>query len=235
MFLSPPLQIIPFSGFFVMLFAKMKVSIKRIPIALCNEISLKNEVLYNVAHMLVSLHVLANAITLYILASLVTGNWTASSNGVSPLRWLACLALPVFLASRSLRNHIVTSSGAIAVLQVGFVLTLANLSFALCFGAYLLWFELYRPQGYEPKTFLNILCELGFALHLSIFHLIEIGNGTTANGVLGPEGPLDFRSNFLQTWLSISLMGSLSVSIGNSFYSTLIQVSLKTNFFEALF
>ena len=180
--------------------------------------------------MLVSLHVLANAITFYILASLVTGNWTANSNGVSPVRWLACLALPVFLASRSLRNHIVTSSGAIAVLQVGFVLTLANLSFAFCFGAYLFWFELVRPQGYEPKTFLNILCELGFALHLSIFHLIEIGNGTTANSILGPEGPLDFRSNFLQTWLSISLMGSLSVSIGNSSYSTLLQVNFNTFF-----
>ena len=180
--------------------------------------------------MLVSLHVLANAITFYVLTSLITGNWTASSHGVSPIRWLACLALPVFLASRSLRNHIVTSSGAIAVLQVGFVLTLANLSFALCFGAYLVWFEVRRSKGFEPKTFLNILCELGFALHISIFHLIEIGNGTAAHNVMGPEGPLDFRSNFLQTWLSISLIGSLSVSIGNSIHSTFIQVKIELNF-----
>ena len=110
MFLSPPLQLLSFYGLAVVLFAKIK-----------------NEVLYNVAHQLVSLHVLANAVTFYVLGSLVTGNWTASSNGVSPLRWLACLALPVFLASRGLRNKIVTSSGAIAILQVGFVLTLANL------------------------------------------------------------------------------------------------------------
>ena len=110
MFLSPPLQLLPFYGLALVFFAKVK-----------------NELLYNVAHLLVSLHVLSNAITFYVLGSLITGNWTAASNGVSPLRWLACLALPVFLASRGLRSKTVTSSGAIAVLQIGFVLTLANL------------------------------------------------------------------------------------------------------------
>ena len=125
---------------------------------------------------------------------------------------------------RGLRNRTVTSSGAIAVLQVGFILTLANLSFTLCFGAYLFWFELYKPKGFEPKTFLNIICEMGFAVHLSLLHLLEIGNGTNAFSVLGPEGPLDFRSNYLQTWLAISLIGSLTVSIGNSFYATTLLV-----------
>ena len=65
------------------------------------------------AHLLLSLHVMANAICFYILGSIFTGNWTAGTHGVSPLRWLTCLALPVFLASRSLRNGIVTSSGAL--------------------------------------------------------------------------------------------------------------------------
>ena len=76
-----------------------------------------------------SLHVLANAVTFYILGSLVTGNWTASGHGVSPLRWMACLALPLFLASKCLKKKIVTSTGAIAILQVGFLLTLANLRY----------------------------------------------------------------------------------------------------------
>ena len=56
---------------------------------------------------------MANAICFYILGCIFTGNWTAGTHGVSPLRWLTCLALPVFLASRSLRNGIVTSSGAL--------------------------------------------------------------------------------------------------------------------------
>ena len=63
--------------------------------------------------MLVSIHVMANAMTFYVLGSFVTGNWTAGTSGTSPVRWLACLALPVFFASRGLRNGIVTSSGAI--------------------------------------------------------------------------------------------------------------------------
>ena len=50
MFLSPPLQILPILGFLAVVFAK-----------------LKHEVLYNVASLLVSLHLLANAITFYIL------------------------------------------------------------------------------------------------------------------------------------------------------------------------
>ena len=69
--------------------------------------------MYNVAHMLVSIHVMANAMTFYVLGSFITGNWTAGTSGTSPVRWLACLALPVFFASRGLRNGIVTSSGAI--------------------------------------------------------------------------------------------------------------------------
>ena len=56
---------------------------------------------------------MANAMTFYVLGSFITGNWTAGTSGTSPVRWLACLALPVFFASRGLRNGIVTSSGAI--------------------------------------------------------------------------------------------------------------------------
>ena len=83
MFLSPPMQLVPLYGLAVILASK-----------------LKNEILYNVAHLLVSFHVLANAMTFYVIGSLITGKWTASTNGISPLRWLASLALPVLLASR---------------------------------------------------------------------------------------------------------------------------------------
>ena len=83
MFLSPPMQLIPFYGLAVVLGSK-----------------LKNEILYNVAHLLVSFYVLANSLVFYVFVSLMTGKWTASTNGISPLRWLAALALPVLLASR---------------------------------------------------------------------------------------------------------------------------------------
>ena len=83
MFLSPPMQLIPAYGLAVVLGSK-----------------LKNEILYNMAHLLVSFYVLANSMVFYVFVSLMTGKWTASTNGISPLRCLAALALPVLLASR---------------------------------------------------------------------------------------------------------------------------------------
>ena len=179
--------------------------------------------------MLVSLHVLANAITFYVLTSLITGNWTASSHGVSPIRWLACLALPVFLASRSLRNHIVTSSGAIAVLQVGFILTLANLSFALCFGAYLFWYELDRPKTFEPKTYINIILETAVAINVSFLHLLEVGTAGSGYSILGPENPLDFRGNYIQTSLALSVIGSFAICMANDYVESIAKVRLLRN------
>jgi hypothetical protein len=87
-----------------------------------------------------------------------------------------------------------------------------------------MWFEFSRAKGFEPKTYLNIVCEMGLALHVALLHLLEIGSGGNSLSVTGPEGPLDFRSNFLQTWLGITLMGSLSVSLGENFTASVIQV-----------
>ena len=91
----------------------------------------------------------------------------------------------------------------------------------MCFGAYLIWFEFQRLESYEPKTYLNILCELGLGVHLAFLHLIEVDQ-------YGPEAPLDFRTNFLQTWLAISLIGSLSISLGDTFYLTALQVRIPS-------
>ena len=57
----------------------------------------------------------------------------------------------------------------------------------------------------------------GLGVHLAFLHLIEVDQ-------YGPEAPLDFRTNFLQTWLAISLIGSLSISLGDTFYLTALQV-----------
>ena len=70
------------------------------------------------------------------------------------------------------------------------------------------------------------MCELGVALLLAFLHLMEIGNGKNLAYAIGPENPLDFRSNFLQTWVAISLIGSLSISLGDSFYETYVQVPI---------
>ena len=44
----------------------------------------------------------------------------------------------------------------------------------MSFGAYLIWFELHRSATYEPKTYLNVICELGLGVHLAFLHLLEV-------------------------------------------------------------
>jgi hypothetical protein len=44
----------------------------------------------------------------------------------------------------------------------------------MSFGAYLIWFELHRSSTYEPKTYLNVICELGLGVHLAFLHLLEV-------------------------------------------------------------
>ena len=59
-------------------------------------------------------------------------------------------------------------------------------SFTMSFGAYLIWFELHRSATYEPKTYLNIICELGLGVHLAFLHLLEVDQfGPEAQYILG--------------------------------------------------
>ena len=56
-------------------------------------------------------------------------------------------------------------------------------SYTLCFAAYLMWSEIILIKS--PKTYLNILCELGLALHIAILHLLEIGGGGNNLAITG--------------------------------------------------
>ena len=87
--------------------------------------------------------------------------------------------------------------------------------------------EMDRTKYFEPKTYLNILLELGVALQVSFLHLTEIGAGASWYSILGPEGPLDFRSNYIQTCLALSMMGSLSVSSEDDYWiASMIKVGV---------
>ena len=87
--------------------------------------------------------------------------------------------------------------------------------------------EMDRSKYFEPKTYLNILLELGVALQVSFLHLTEIGAGASWYSILGPEGPLDFRSNYIQTCLALSMMGSLSVSSEDDYWiASMIKVGV---------
>ena len=62
-------------------------------------------------------------------------------------------------------------------------------------------------------------------MHVAVFHLIEVGVGRGGGGwgVRGPELPLDFRTNFTQTWLAISVIGSYSVVVGKNLSCSIVK------------
>jgi len=75
-------------------------------------------------------------------------------------------------------------------------------------------------------TFPNNVKTPGLAVTIAIFHLIEVGMAGRGGGwgVRGPESPLDFRTNFTQTWLAINIIGSFSVVVGHSVTSSIFKV-----------
>ena len=80
------------------------------------------------------------------------------------------------------------------------------------FAAYLMVAELQILR--RPKTYAHILCEMGLSLHIVFFYLLEVGSS---------DIPLDFRANFLPTWLGVTIVGSMSVSIGKTLSASMIK------------
>lgn len=95
----------------------------------------------------------------------------------------------------------------------------------MCFAAYLICNEFSLEK--RPKNYVHLLFELGLPLHIACFHLLELGTGVGS----WPEAPLDFRANFLQTWLAVTTMGSLAVSLGPTMPESLIQVGKNNSKF----
>ena len=116
-----------------------------------------------------------------------------------------------------------------AIIHIGFLLTLANLSYILCFGAYLFWYELDRPKTFEPKTYINIILETAVAINVSFLHLLEVGTAGSGYSILGPENPLDFRGNYIQTSLALSVIGSFAICMANDYVESIAKVRLLRN------
>ena len=133
---------------------------------------------------------------------------------------------------RQWKTSAVTFSGLLAILQIGFALTLASYSFFTAFASHLVISELSTPAGpprqekasggggKAKKTYATIVSEMLLGLYVTAIHILEYGMGS-------PAKTLDFGSEFLHSWLSVIFMGSLCVVIGDSFTSTLCRSMAK--------
>jgi len=93
-------------------------------------------------------------------------------------------------------------------------------------------FKFYEKPSDEIEFF------LGLAIHTGIFHLIDVGLSSRGGGwgvVRGPESPLDFRTNFTQTWLALNVISSFSLATDKKAYSALIKVRWKETYHQTTF
>ena len=88
--------------------------------------------------------------------------------------------------------------------------------------------NLTKNQNDELESFMKSI--LGLAIHVAIYHLIDIGvgRGGIGWGVRGPEMPLDFRTNFTQTWLAINVIGSFCVMPDKNLAASILKAIQKS-------
>ncbi|XP_019714504.1 transmembrane protein 19-like, partial [Hippocampus comes] len=116
--------------------------------------------------------------------------YAGSLQPVSPWRWLFSILVPVVLTIRALKRRSLDASGALGALFVGFVLTMANLSF---FSSLLAFFvtssKLTRWGAAQKKkmdadfkeggqrNWVQVFCNGGVPTQLALLYMIEVSAG----------------------------------------------------------
>ncbi|XP_068163190.1 transmembrane protein 19 [Antennarius striatus] len=180
------------------------------------------EYLNMMADILVLVVTLALSLFFWVV-SLSVSSYYGTLQPVSPWRWLFSILVPLVLTARALKRRSLDWSGALAALLVGFVMTMASYSF---FAALLAFFitssRLTRWGGAQKKkidaeykeggqrNWVQVFCNGGVPTELALLYMIEVGPGET---------PVDFGGQYSASWLSLSLLGALACSAGDTWAS----------------
>ena len=147
---------------------------------------------------------------------------------LTPGRWAASTIIPVLVVTWGHTRKSLSTSGAFLALIVGFILTLANVSFFLSLLMFFISsskatkykgevkrkFESdYKAGG--QRNWLQVLCNGGMALELSLLYLLDVGS---------VDLPVDFRSEYRASWLSVAVLGALACCNGDTWASELGSV-----------
>jgi len=170
---------------------------------------------------------------LFIVKSLLLSGWTATRMTISPLRWVTATLVPVIVVSWGHTRKSLSTSGALLALLVGFILTLANYSFFLCLLAFFVSSSKATKYKQEVKrsfeedfkeggqrNWLQVLCNGGLALELSLLYLLDIG---------AADLPIDFRHQYRASWLGVAVLGALSCCNGDTWASELGSVLARSD------
>jgi len=157
----------------------------------------------------------------------ITG-WTSSGASITPLRWISATVISVIVVSWGHSKKSLSTSGALVALVIGFILGLSHYSFFLCLLAFFTsaskatkfkadvkkTFEMEFKEG-GMRNWLQVLCNGGMALELSLLYLLDIGSA---------DLPVDFRHNYRASWLGMAVLGALACCNGDTWASELGSV-----------
>ncbi|XP_016517891.1 transmembrane protein 19 isoform X2 [Poecilia formosa] len=157
------------------------------------------------------------------IVSLTMSAVSGNLQPVSPWRWLFSILVPLMLTSRALKRRSLDRSGALGALLVGFVLTMANLSFFSALLAFFFTSSRLTRWGAEKKkkidaeykeggqrNWVQVFCNGGVPTELALLYMIEVGPG---------EIPIDFGKQYSASWMCLSLLGALACSAGDTWAS----------------
>ncbi|XP_060695728.1 transmembrane protein 19 isoform X1 [Hemiscyllium ocellatum] len=166
------------------------------------------------------------------IVSMTISTYYGTLRPVSPWRWLFSVLVPLVIASHALKKQSLDRSGAIGALIVGFILTIANLSF---FSALLTFFVSsskltkwkaeakkrldaeYKEGG--QRNWIQVFCNGGIPTEIALLYMIETGPGEIA---------IDFSKQYTASWMCLSLLGALACSSGDTWASEIGSVASKT-------
>jgi len=142
----------------------------------------------------------------------------SGSERLGPFRWCTATLVPVFLASWAHEKKSLSTSGALAALLVGFIMTLANYSFLLSLLSVFItsgWVVKYREymkkgentHNIGKRNWLEVLSSCGLVLLLVLLHLFDVGSA---------DLPIDFSLHYRASWFACAVLGCLSCSSGDS-------------------
>ncbi|KAL0967241.1 hypothetical protein UPYG_G00249670 [Umbra pygmaea] len=186
-----------------------------------DEIQMK-EYIKMMTDMIVLCATLVLSLSFWII-SITASTYYGTLQPVSPWRWLFSILVPLTLTTRALKRRSLDHTGALGALLVGFVLTMANMSF---FSALLAFFitstKLTRWKGDMKKkidseykeggqrNWVQVFCNGGVPTELALLYMIEVGPG---------EMPVDFGKQYSASWMCLSLLGALACSTGDTWAS----------------
>ncbi|KAI4883000.1 hypothetical protein NFI96_015802 [Prochilodus magdalenae] len=195
-----------------------------------DEISVK-EYVNMMTDMIVLCFTLAISLSFWVI-SIAAGTYYGTLQPVSPWRWLFSVLVPLVITSRALRRKSLDHGGALGALLVGFILTMANMSF---FAALLTFFITstkltrwkenvkkhidceYKEGG--QRNWVQVFCNGGVPTELALLYMIEVGPG---------EMPVDFGKQYSASWMCLSLLGALACSAGDTWASEVAPVVSKS-------